>query len=150
MDFLAPIRSSDVKDLKSYSCFCQQTLGVPLLRRTDISALQKQTKDIFNQYPRADWQSFVKVAYWARSRNKRFAHLRQLVACWRYALQDGCLPELAFTYEDSDLEAQIIHAVEIEKDKEWVFSLRAAKGPHAQREVFQAWQTARSSSPSLA
>lgn len=149
MDFLAPMNPQDVTDEKTLAAFAQQRMGVPLPRLKDYPAVRKQIKAIFDQNPKADWQTMVKVVMWGASKRRRYAHLRQLVANYRQAWADGCLPELEPSYIDPSLSDEIDKALAVEKDSEWRTKLIRAKGHSNKEAVLRAWK-ATQSSPSLA
>jgi hypothetical protein len=149
-DSLAPLSAKDVKDVKTFARFCQQTMGMPLPRLKDYPILAKQVKLIFAQHPNADWQTMCRLTEWARNRKKRFAYPQQLVSQYRLAWADGYLPELDPSHADPETEAGITRALATEKDPEWRRRMIRAQGVNGRKKVYEAWKAEQSSSLSPA
>lgn len=144
-DSLAFLTPNDVKDVKTFARYCQQTMGIPLPRLKDYPILAKQVKLIFDQHPTADWQTICKLVDWARNRKKRYAFPQMLVSSYRLAWADGYLPELDPSHADPETEEGIAQALLTEKDPEWRRRLIRAHGVVGRKKVYDAWKAEQSS-----
>lgn len=144
VSFLKRKTAADVNDPKSFAEYAQQKLGIPYPTGKSIAILKKALREFFEHYPQADYNTMCRVVEWAKTKKKRYAQVYQLVYAFRYAYQDGYLPELDPGREltDSDLEAAIEAVLVDEHDLEWRRRLIVADGLEARRHVYEQWREA--------
>lgn len=140
--FLHRKTPADVHDARTFAEYAHQKLGIPYPTGKSIATLKKSLNEFFEHYPQADYFTMCRVVDWAAHKRKRYAHAYQLVYAFRYAYQDGFLPELDPNREltDEELEAAINDALTVERDAEWRRRLIIAHGVEARRHVYEEWK----------
>lgn len=136
----------DVKDWKSFAEYCQQETGIPYPTQKQIGVLRGAINDWFDEYPHTSYATLCQIVKWAKERRKRYATPGNLLkGGFRYAWEDGYLPELDPDYDDrdADLEADIERALQQEKDPAWRRRLIVAQTNAARDEVYREWLTER-------
>lgn len=138
-DWLSQLKPHDVVDETTFIVYARQHLGCAHPTGKDLGAMKKAIKAFWAAYPSATWLTLVKTVDHAQARKRRFAHIQGVVAWHKYALEDGCLPELDPTvaaYHDIDVLIQ--KAMEAETDPDWRARLFGARGDGKQS-VYNAW-----------
>jgi hypothetical protein len=136
------IRPDAVCDIDTAKQYVMQQVGIGYVTVKDTAVFRKKVKELFENYPGADWQTIVRTTEWAKSRRRRFAHLFQLVEAVRYAYEDGYLPELDPRH-NGDLDEQIREVLRAEEDPAWRRRLMLAQGMQAKVAVLEMWQQVR-------
>lgn len=140
IDYLS---TSQVNDPKTLARYIQQQTGTPWATLQDMVLLQKKCKVFFSHYPHLSYETLCHVADWAHRRKRRFSNVWKVVDAFRYAYQDGSLPEVDARVPDHKLEEQISEALNVETDSDWRMQLIATRSEKTRREVFSNWQTNR-------
>lgn len=138
-NFFGVMSIDEVVDEKTFASFCQQKLGTPYPSGKSIAILRKQSKEFFENNPRANWGTLVRTVEWCRNANKRLPNAYSVFSFVRYAWSKGYLPELdPVQHVDASLEEQISRALRVETDERWKNRLVAASGD-GRREVYNSW-----------
>lgn len=127
------------KDVLIFAAYCQQTIGVGWPNLEQERILRKRIKDIFAQYPRADWGTLVKLAQYCRDKRFRPEQTWKIFMKFNEALKAGVLPELLPDAPHPVLEEQIRRALDEETDPQWRRLLVMATGENQQRKVLTEW-----------
>lgn len=94
-DSLYVLSSDDVNDVKTFVRYAQQAMGAPIPRtNNDWNMIRKKAKEFFEEKPGADWQTLCRVVQWARMKKKRPSAVWKIIDMWKWAWEDGALPEL--------------------------------------------------------
>lgn len=93
-DWLKVLGPDDVTDARSFAEYCQQTLGAPYPRGKEWATLNTKAKEFFEEKPQATWGTLCRVVMWARMKKKRPSAAWKVVGMWKWAWEDGALPEL--------------------------------------------------------
>lgn len=133
------ITSDSVCDIDTAKQFVMQQVGIGYVTQKDTAVFRKKVKELFENYPGADWQTIVRTAEWAKARRRRYAHLFQLVEAVRYAYEDGYLPELDRNNTEN-IDEQIRDVLRTEDDPAWRRRLMVAQGMQAKMAVLEMWQ----------
>ena len=136
------IEQVDSPDLLTrYIC---QTTGTPWASGRDIGIVRKKCKEFFEQYPYLDYSALCHVADWVARRKKRYSHVWKVIDAFRYAYEDGALPEVdRRTKPDPQIEEEIDRALEVETDRVWRMRLIGTEDVNSRKEVLDAWLTMR-------
>lgn len=113
-------------------------MGIPYPTHTHLNKAKKLLGELFEMYPALTWKGLCQLPLWAKARKKRYAHVLQLINSYRFAYQDGYLPEMDIDYVDRDMEAKIQKALEVESDPDWRRRLLNSRGK-ARYEVYERW-----------
>lgn len=143
MSWADRISVEEVVDLESFCSYARQVAGVPYPTKANLGAARKEMKQLFEMYPKLTWKAMCQVVLWAKIKKKRYAHIVQLIRSYRWAYQDGFLPELDAVNEDDELTINIESALERETDPEWRRRLSVSRGP-GRKVVYAAWLKFRS------
>lgn len=127
----------EVCNLESFCSYARQICGVPYPTKGNLQAARKEVECLFEQYPGLDWKALCQIPLWAKIKKKRYAHILALLRSYRWAYQDGFLPELD-VHDRDDLSAKIEEALRIESDPEWRRKLSVSRGP-GRKIVYEAW-----------
>lgn len=114
-------------------------MGCAVPTGKDVVLLKSVLKKFWADYPTADWLTLTKVVDHAQVRKRRFARIAAVVSWHKFALEDGCLPELdpaVVVY--ADINALIQKALEVETDPEWRARLFGARGDGKQS-IYESW-----------
>lgn len=123
--------------LARYIC---QTTGTPWASIKDLCVMKKKCKEFFQHYPHLDYSTLCHVADWAQRRKKRYSHVWKVVDAFRYAYEDGALPEVDNKIQcDAEVEEGIERALEVETDGVWRTQLIATQSVRARKEVLEDW-----------
>lgn len=142
MGWVDRLTVDDVDDWKTFATFCQQETGIPYPTQKQVAALRGAIKEFFTQYPDTDFSTLCNIVRWAKERRKRYATPANLLrGGFRYAWEDGYLPELDPNYNDVDeeLEVDIEGALAVEKDVVWRRRLIVAQTNQARSDVYSEW-----------
>ncbi len=138
--YLGYVERGDVKDAETFAAYCQQRMGIPYPTQKDLIVLRRRAKEFFNENPRANWQTMVRVADWCNNNRKRFPQAYGVFSQVRYAWAARYVPELDPVQRvDVALEERITSALAQETDAEWRRRLMVATGP-MREVVYAAWQ----------
>lgn len=122
---------------------CQRT-GTPWATGKDIAIVRKKCKEFFLQYPHCDYSTLCRVADWAARRKRRYSNVWKVIDAFRYAYEDGALPEVdRKVRKDPLLEEEISGALEVETDRVWRMRLLATDDVNSRKEVLDAWMQMR-------
>lgn len=146
-DFFGYITTEDVTDPLSFARYCQQRLGIPYPTGQRMLALRKNTKEFFDNNPRANWSTLARTVEFCQNRNKRYATCVGVLSAVGFALKAGYVPELlvAAPLVDIQLEDAIATALTTEVDQNWRDRLIGSQGLKARQEVYTQWEMQRSS-----
>lgn len=136
------MRAEAVHDFETCEQFVMQQVGIGHVTTNDRAIFKRKIRELFENYPDADWRTLVRTAEWAKARRRRFARLFQLVEAVRYAYEDGYLPELDPS-GTGDIDAQIREVLQEEDDPAWRRRLLVAQGMQAKLAVLEMWQQVR-------
>jgi hypothetical protein len=133
----------EVQDANALARYIEQRTGAPWASIKDMSILRKKCKEFFEHYPHCDWTTLCHVADWCQRKRKRYSHVWKVVDAFRYAYEDGALPEVDQGYRNRNLEREIADALEQETDRLWRMRLIGTRGIDARKEVLQSWRMKR-------
>ena len=136
------LAAADVTDAATFAQFAQQNLGTPWATKKDMVLLTKRSNDFFAHYPHCQWDTLCRVVMWAKRKRKRFAYVWQTVDAFRWAWQDGAIPELERTVDDA-VEDRIKEALTIETTKYWLSLLVGTENRNQRRELIEEWEQER-------
>lgn len=123
------IERHEVVDAVTFGDYVHERLGVPYPGFKALAILRKKSKLFLQQNPRADWQTFVRVADWARAKKKHPADVWWLIDATKYAFADGYLPELDPSTQVEDNVTRLIYAAcQEETDRHWRDRLLSVQG----------------------
>lgn len=148
MSWADRISSEDVVDWKSFADYAQQEAGIPRPTQKQIAQLRAAANQFFEEYPHTSWGTLAKIVDWAKARRQRYATPSNLIrGGFRFAWQDGYLPELDPDYADvdPDLAIDIERALEVETDPAWRRRLIVANGRGQREETYREWSRYRDS-----
>lgn len=139
----AKVQNADDKP-RAYAEYLQQTMGVPWPTAKDLVILRRKIKEVFENYPQADYYTLCRLAAWCKSRRKRYSRVWMVVETLRDAWAAGALPELDPEGEDKELEEKIAEALKTEEREGWRRRLMGASGRTARKEAYEEWQQSNS------
>lgn len=132
------VKRDEIDNADSLEQYIKQQLGVGYVTAKDGVVYRKKINEFFEQYPAADWSTLVKVVDWAKSKKRRYDRLYKVIESVRYALADGCLPELVPDPE-KDMDDAIHEALRSETDDNWRRRLLVAQGARAKEAALAEW-----------
>lgn len=132
------IKPEEVVDHNTLFDYAIQNLGIPMPTHVDKGKAMKQLKKFFAFYPNVEYDSWVHVVEWAKTKKKKFLSLNDFVGSFRFAYMDGWMPELDNS-ETDDLEDKIQWALTEEKDPEWRRRFIVTRGDDNRAELYQEW-----------
>lgn len=136
------LAAADVKNASEFAQFAQQNLGTPWATKKDMVLLQKRSNEFFSHYPHCGWDTLCRVVMWAKRKRKRFAYVWQTVDAFRWAWQDGAIPELERSRDDA-VEDRIDDALTIETNDVWRTALIGTENRNQRRELVEQWEQER-------
>lgn len=123
--------------LTDYIC---QTTGTPWATIKDQVLMRKKCNEFFERYPHLDYSTLCHVADWCKRRRRRYSHAWKVVDAFRYAYEDGALPEVDQRVRpEPEVESGIEEALEMETDRIWRMRLIGTDGQKFRREVLEDW-----------
>lgn len=138
-------KPEDVVSAESFAGYAQQQLGIPYPTLKQMIILKRQIKDVMEKNPGFTYASLPRVVEWAKSRKKRFADPIKLLSSFRYAFEDGYLPELSERYEDLiEIDDKINAALRVETDQEWRRALMLSEDIEEKNAMYTKWVELRS------
>jgi hypothetical protein len=132
------ITLEEVVDHKTFCQYSSQVAGIPYPTNSHLNKAKTLLAELFEMYPALTWKGLCQLPLWAKHRKKRYAHCLQLINAYRFAYQDGWLPEIDVDAVDRQMEEKINQALEIETDPAWRRRLLSSRGT-ARREVYERW-----------
>lgn len=141
IDYMTTSKVDSPEKLCDYIC---QTTGTPWATLKDQFTMRKKCNQFFTQYPHLDYSTLCHVADWCQRRRRRYSHVWKVVDAFRYAYEDGALPEVdRRVLPNLDIESQIVEALNVETDKVWRMRLIGTDGQRFRKEVLEDWLTMR-------
>lgn len=135
---------NEVNDPVTLSRYIEQQTGTPWATYQDMALLRKKCKEFFKRYPYLDYSTLCHVADWAHRRKRRYSNVWKIVDSFRYAYEDGALPEVNHRrHNEPDLENGIEEALLIETDRRWRTMLIATDNIKVRKEVLENWRIQR-------
>lgn len=137
--------AQDVKDAESFATYAQQQIGVPYPTLKMMIATKGTIKRMFAENPGLNWSSLPRIVEWAKARKKRYATLTSLLAGFRWAFQDGYLPELSESFEErTNVDELVYAALRVEKDPDWRRALMLTDSLQEKVSIYNKWVEVRS------
>lgn len=133
----------DVKDPVLLARYIEQRVGTPWATAKDVAILRKKCKEFFEHYPHLTYGALCHAADWAHKKKKRLSHVWKVVDMFRYAYEDGFVPEADRTEIESPIAMAIDEALAVETDDIWRTRLIATDDAKVRKEVLDRWQTTR-------
>jgi hypothetical protein len=129
----------------AFANYVQQQLGSPYPTNGDFAILRGKAKQIFDQFPHADWRTLCKIVRYCKSKKKRPPRAWMVLDQYREAWSAGFAPELDFNFvaPDIDLDAELAGVLLQEEHPSWRRRLVMAQGLEAKKGVLSAWQKER-------
>ena len=134
-DFIA---IEDVKNARTWAGYASQTAGIPYPTTKELVVVNKESAKLFEMYPNLTWSGLCQLALWAKARRRRYANAGQLLRHYKFAYQDGYLPEIDSEWPTRQLDEQITAALLVEQSPEWRRRLLTSRGEGRKR-VYEAW-----------
>lgn len=142
MKFQGMVTRENVVDSKTFARYVQQRLGVPYPTAKNLVILNKAIKSFFEEYPHLGYESLCNLVDWAKARNKRFADTYVLVNMYRFAWQDGFLPELdPIDFEAQSFQEKEDFLLDRESDPYWRNKIMDAQTVDAKQAIYEAWES---------
>lgn len=132
-----------VNDAQTLARYIEQTTGTPWATLQDIILLKKKSKEFFTRYPYLDYSTLCHIADWCQRKRRRYSNVWKVIDSFRYAYEDGALPEIDMARQDPILEHNICVAVEKEPDQLWRMKLMGERGIDARKELLDNWRRTR-------
>jgi hypothetical protein len=136
-DWLHIYSRDEVVDPESFGKYCAQHLGAPYPSIKDMSVLIKGVKAFFAQYPKADYNTLLKLVDIAVSQKKRFSHVYKIIDWHRYPYEKGLLPELDGRGVNINLEDAIFKVLCEDSSEQWHARFNAERSPEGRAALYQ-------------
>lgn len=141
MKYAGMITRENVVDNKTFARYVQQRLGVPYPTTKNLVILNKAVKSFFEEYPHLGYESLCNLVDWAKAKNKRFGDTYVLVNMYRYAWQDGFMPELdPIDPEAVGVQEKEDYLLEHEEDSYWRNKMLDAQTFEAKTAIYESWE----------
>jgi len=132
------LAEGDVHDPEGLARYIQQITGTPWPTLEDMILLKKKCKEFFELYPHVDYVTLCHVANWAKRKKKRFSNVWKCVDAYRWAWEDGAIPEIANNC-DRQTERLIGDALSVETDELWRNALISTEDGNVRKDLVERW-----------
>jgi hypothetical protein len=136
-DWLHIVGRDEVVDPVSFGKYCAQHLGAPYPSVKDMTILRKGVKEFFEQYPKANYSTLLKLVDLAVTQKKRFSHVYKIIDWHRYPYEKGLLPELDGRGVNVALEDSIYDILDKDSDYRWHARFNAERSPEGRAALYQ-------------
>lgn len=141
LDYLS---TPDVHNSETLATYIEQQTGTPWATNQDRLILKKKCNEFFQRYPYLDYEALCHLTDWCHRRRRRFSNVWKVLDQFRYAYEDGALPEVNTRRRvDPQLEQDIEEALSLETDSEWRAMISGTPNLKVRKEVLENWRIKR-------
>lgn len=140
MGYADRIKRHEVTNTKLLAAYCQQETGIPLPSGQQYIIVNKNIKEIFKQYPQANYLTLCSVIEWAKKKGIKYSHVGNLVhKGLRFAYLEGYLPELDPRNHPNNIDNLIRDAIQVETDDYWIDRLIRSTTTEGKEATYESW-----------